>query len=92
MSEQAAIREAVTTFIADEFDLNPAEYGPDTRLFSSGLLDSFALTIVIMFIEERFGVRPASTDLESQSLDSVDAIARWVDERRRLGNGQWSNG
>jgi acyl carrier protein len=55
---------------------------PDARLLSSGLIDSFSLVDLAMFIEERFGVQIADTELNEQTFDTLAELAALVEERR----------
>lgn len=62
-------------FLRDEMNIED-EIGPDTELFSTGLLDSIAMMNLIAFIEERarIEVRPADV-----TLDNFDTVQRITD-------------
>ena len=49
-------------------DINPAA---DDSLFTSGLLDSFALTDFVSGLEEEFGVTIPDSDLSARKFDSI---------------------
>jgi acyl carrier protein len=57
------------------------ELSADEPLFSSGLLDSFAVTRLIVFLEDEFGVRVPIPDV---SLPDFDTAARCVAVVERL--------
>jgi acyl carrier protein len=57
----------------------------DTVLLSSGLVDSFSLVDLAMFIEERFGVRIQDTELNAQTFDSLGQLAQLVETRQKNG-------
>lgn len=56
---------------------------PDARLLSSGLIDSFSLVDLAMFIEETFGVQIADTELNEQTFDTLAELTALVEERRQ---------
>jgi acyl carrier protein len=57
----------------------------DTVLLSSGLVDSFSLVDLAMFIEERFGVRIHDTELNAQTFDTLGQLAELVENRQKNG-------
>lgn len=70
--------EDLIAFLADALGIAD-DLGPDTELFSSGLLDSVAMMNIIAFIEDRAGIdiRPADV-----TLDNFDTVQRIVDHVR----------
>lgn len=54
---------------------------PQELLISSGLIDSFSLIDLALYIEDKFGVRIADTELNSQTFDSIDQLAALIDSR-----------
>jgi acyl carrier protein len=57
----------------------------DTVLLSSGLVDSFSLVDLAMFIEEHFGVRIHDTELNAQTFDTLEQLAQLVETRQKNG-------
>ncbi|MBE0695674.1 MAG: acyl carrier protein [Anaerolineaceae bacterium] len=57
----------------------------DTVLLSSGLVDSFSLVDLAMFIEERFGVRIHDTELNAQTFDTLGQLSQLVETRQENG-------
>jgi acyl carrier protein len=56
-------------------DLNP---GPDEPIFSSGLLDSFALTDFVAGLEREFGVTIPDSDLSARKFDTVNKVDSYL--------------
>lgn len=54
-----------------------------TLLFSSGIVDSFALVEMMTFIHERTGIEFEAADVTLENLDSVEMILDFVSERAR---------
>jgi acyl carrier protein len=60
--------------------LLPPDEVPDveTRLFSSGLLDSIAMMSLINFVEQRAGVDVAAQDVTLENFDSLGRILAYL--------------
>ena len=57
--------------------------GDNDKLISGGLVDSFSLVELSLFLEESFGVRPDDTELNADNMDTVQMIADYVESRRK---------
>ena len=55
----------------------------DQALISSGLIDSFSLMDLALFVEDTFGARLADTELNAQSFDTLDQLAALIQSRRK---------
>lgn len=55
---------------------------PSEPLISSGLLDSFNLVDLALIIEEEYGVRIEDFELNAETFDTVEDLARLIAERR----------
>ena len=66
----------------DELFLDTTGIDSDTPLFSSGLIDSFSLAILIVAIEEKARVRLHPLDITLDNLDSIERILRFVTKDR----------
>jgi acyl carrier protein len=56
------------------FGLDATGIDDTTLLFSSGLLDSFSVAELLMFIEEQGGFRVEPTEITLDNLDSIERI------------------
>ena len=54
----------------------------DEPLISSGLIDSFSLMDVSLFVEDTFGVRIEDTELNADTFDSLEQLAKLVMSRQ----------
>lgn len=61
-----------------ELGLDTSTIQDDTLLFSSGIIDSFSLVSLIVFIEARGGVKIDAMDVNLDNLDSIDRILKFV--------------
>jgi acyl carrier protein len=58
------------------------QIGEDTALISSGLIDSFSLVDLALFVEDTFGVRIEDTELNAQSFDNLRQLAALIQARK----------
>ena len=55
---------------------------PDEKLISSGLIDSFHLVDLGLFIEDKFGVRIDDSELNADTFDTLDQLASLIQSRQ----------
>ena len=56
----------------------------DAALISSGLIDSFSLVDLALYVEDAYGVRIADTELNASTFDTLEQLAALIQERRVL--------
>jgi acyl carrier protein len=77
------ILQKLAIYIASEFLKQPERViSPDEPLLSSGLVDSFHLVDLSIFVENTFGVRIDDADLNASSFDSLDQLASFIKARQ----------
>lgn len=70
-------------YIAAEFLKQPKRaIGPDEPLLSSGLIDSFHLVDLAMFVEDQFGVCIDDSELNASTFDSLNQLAAFIRDRK----------
>ena len=78
------ITPALASYIATTILKQPNRVVADTEpIISSGLIDSFNLVDLALFVEDKFGVRIEDSDLNAQTFDTVAQLADLI--RQRLG-------
>lgn len=55
---------------------------PDEPLLSSGLIDSFHLVDLGMFVEDTFGVRIDDSELNASTFDTLNQLAALIGSRQ----------
>lgn len=60
--------------LSDELGIETGDIEPATLLFSEGIVDSFALVTMMMFVEERAGIRISPTDVNLDNFDNINRI------------------
>ena len=74
---------ALKDFIADEILKQPGRaIASDEALISSGLIDSFSLMDLALFVEDTFDVRIEDTELNAETFDTLEALAELIQSRQ----------
>ena len=55
---------------------------PDESIIASGLIDSFSLVDLGLFIEDNFGVRIDDTELNADTFDTLEQLAKLIETRQ----------
>lgn len=71
------------TFIASKILKQPSRViTADEALISSGLIDSFSLMDLALFVEDTFGVRIEDTELNAETFDTLTQLSALIDSRK----------
>ncbi len=75
--------ELIHEFIKQRFPLaSSKELTRELSLLDSGIVDSLGILDLVGFIGEQFGIEAQDEDLVPENFDSIDALTRFVIERR----------
>ena len=70
-------------FIATQILKQPnRKISADEPLISSGLIDSFSLMDIALFVEDTFGVRIEDTELNADTFDNLNQLAALITSRK----------
>ncbi|MGD9093605.1 MAG: acyl carrier protein [Anaerolineales bacterium] len=73
----------LSTYIAREILKQPDRHlAADEALISNGLIDSFSLVDLALFVEDTFGVRIEDTELNADTFDTLNQLANLITERQ----------
>ena len=74
-------KEGLLHHFQSELGLDVSDIDEKTALFSSGIIDSFSLVLLMTFIENegRFRINPIDVNLDN--LDSIEKILNYVSNR-----------
>jgi len=73
----------LSTFLATDILKQPNRViSADEPLISSGLIDSFSLMDVALFVEDNFDVRIEDTELNADSFDNLTQLASLIESRQ----------
>jgi len=74
---------ALAKFIAEKILKQPNKViTADEALISSGLIDSFSLMDLALFIEDTFSVRVEDTELNAETFDNLTQLAALIASRK----------
>lgn len=78
-----AIISSIETYIAGQILKQPSRrIAPAEPLISSGLIDSFSLMDLALFVEDTFGVRIEDTELNANTFDNLIQLANLIQSRK----------
>ena len=70
-------------FIATQILKQPQrKIAADEPLLSSGLIDSFNLMDLALYVEDTFGVRIEDTELNSDTFDNLNQLSALIESRK----------
>lgn len=72
----------IFNFLKTQFAIEEKDVDENTGLFSEGLLDSFSIVDLVVFIENTSGVKMQPTDVNLDNLDSVAKILNFISKER----------
>jgi acyl carrier protein len=74
---------SLSTFIATKILKQPSRIlAAEEALISSGLIDSFSLMDLALFVEDTFGVRIEDTELNADTFDNLTQLAALIESRK----------
>jgi acyl carrier protein len=77
------INDQLSKFIAEKILKQPGRaIGEDEKLISSGLIDSFSLMDLALFVEDTYGVRIEDTELNADTFDSLNQLSTLIESRK----------
>ena len=71
------------SFIAKDILRQPnREIAMDEKLISSGMIDSFSLMDIALFVEDTFNVRIEDTELNAETFDTLQQLEELIISRQ----------
>jgi len=80
----AITHDALMNYLRESVRIDTSKIGPETLLFSSGLIDSFSMVELVLFIEMSCGIKMKPSEV---NLDNIDSIERIIAFAAARGNG-----
>jgi acyl carrier protein len=75
---------ALAQYIASQILKQPNRaIAPDAKLISSGLIDSFSLVDMALFVEDNYGVRIDDSELNANTFDTLEQLAALIQQRQK---------
>lgn len=77
------IIEKIGAYLATEILKQPSRViKADEKIISSGMIDSFSLVDLGVFVEDNFGVVIADTELNAETFDTLEQLASLIQSRQ----------
>jgi acyl carrier protein len=78
------VERELANFVVDRFLFGDVANAParDAALITTRLIDSMGVLELVTFLEERFGIAVADTDIVPDNLDSLTRMAAYVSRKR----------
>tara|TARA_R110002124_G_scaffold1797_11_gene11442 strand:+ start:3859 stop:4119 length:261 start_codon:yes stop_codon:yes gene_type:complete len=75
----------IRAFIIDNFLFGDTsqEIADDTSLIDNNLVDSTGVLELVFFLETTFDIKVADTEVVPDNLDSIGAMAAYIESKRR---------
>jgi acyl carrier protein len=74
------ILNTLAKYIVTEFLKQPDRViNPDEALLSTGLIDSFHLVDLALFVEDHFGVHIDDSELNASTFDTLNQLVRFIE-------------
>jgi acyl carrier protein len=78
-----AITDELSKFVATKILKQPKRsVSGSEALISSGLIDSFSLVDLALFVEDTYGVHIDDTELNADTFDSLDQLTALIRQRQ----------
>ena len=77
------IQSVISTYVSTSILKQPnRKISNNEPLISSGLIDSFSLVDLALFVEDTFSVHIDDTELNVQTFDTLDQLANLIQSRQ----------
>ena len=76
------MHETVLEYVIDEYvdEDDDLEVGVDTPLISSGIVDSFSMVSLKVFLEKKYGITLPDNEATPEAFDTVNSICQLVNK------------
>jgi acyl carrier protein len=74
-------KEQLLAYFEDSFNVDISNVETETLLFSSGLIDSFSMIDLIVYIEESCDIRIKPPEIILDNIDSISRILAFLEKK-----------
>lgn len=82
MTTLLEITDIIAGHIKSEAPRDDIELLPETNLLEEWIVDSLMILGIVTFVEEQFGIRFRRADINARTLESVQSLADYVQQRQ----------
>jgi acyl carrier protein len=82
MTLYSEIQEKLMKYISTEILKQPdRRIDPDAPLLTGGIIDSFSLIDLALYVEDEFGVHIDDSELNSSTFDTINQLVKIIETR-----------
>ena len=82
---RAVTHDTLRRYLCRQLRIEPEDFPAESALFSSGLLDSFAMADLVSQIEVKEDIVVPPEDFTLENFDSINRIVAYLDARDKRG-------
>ena len=75
------VKEDILNYIKESTKGNTDSITEETDLFKEGILDSFGIIALLVYLQENYNVTFSPDDLLYENYQTVEKIVKWVEEQ-----------
>ena len=75
------MKEDILNYIKESTKGNTDSITEETDLFKEGILDSFGIIALLVYLQENYNVTFSPDDLLYENYQTVEKIVKWVEEQ-----------
>ncbi len=81
-----SIEDLIRTYIAQNilFSSNGFPYPDDASFLENGIVDSMNVLEIVMFVEEKFGIKVEDAEIIPENFDSVTQLASYIRKKQTM--------
>lgn len=72
------VEQQIRAFITENFFVEDGDLRGEVSLTRSGIIDSTGVMEILLFLEERFGIKVPDDEITPENLDTLDNLVRYV--------------
>jgi acyl carrier protein len=81
MENTQQIQEELFKYVKENTYKDTSNLTSDTMLCVEGILDSMGFALLLDFLEEKFKIKTADSDLIEENFESIDALTAFVQKK-----------
>ena len=66
-----------------DVDQDVKSLAPDDNLVAQGIIDSLGILKLVMFMEERFGIKLTDSDIIPKNFQTLDCLKKLIESRQQ---------
>ena len=77
-------KQAIYDYFASNFYIDSSEISDETLLFTTGVIDSFKMIELIVFLEQSCNIKIQPGEITLDNLDSIERVMKFIEGKITL--------